>query len=444
MHPNRLLKADFTDHSVFILMKKWANLILTEVRQKTASIIFLTLSSKIVAHSLAILSSIIIARQLGPEGKGVIAAIIVVPTFISSFGHFGLPVSNIYYIGKKRNNEELYSNSILFLLMASLIYFIGCLICLPVLNKSYFSGLSSINIGIIALLLIPLLLAKHFFIDFLRGLEKYNEYNYSNIIQHGSRFLLILVFLFTNFLTVQFALLATLAALFIANCYCILIIKKKISFSINKLSWMQFKENLSFGLREYLGNLFATLNLKIDLLIMAAFMDKALIGIYSVAIAISEILQFVPSSISAVLLPKISKSSTSKSQRILKKSIISNTIILSLGWFLFILVGWWLVPFLYGEKFKAVYDLAVIILFGTLLLSLSQIINKYFSGVGKPEIKSFIRGINLPIKAISMYFLIKYYGLKGAAWSFVFTTFSLLLITCFYYIRVKKNMTTTI
>jgi O-antigen/teichoic acid export membrane protein len=443
MHPNRILKDNLSDYSVFVLLKRFSNLILSETRQKTARIIFFTLSSKIVAHVLAMVAGIIIARQLGPEGKGILAAVVVVPTFIASFGHFGLPVSNIYYIGKGKDIGQLFSNSIIFLLIASLLYFTASLVFLPVLNKSYFSGLSSVNISIVVLLLIPFLLAKHFFIDILRGIEKYNEFNYSNVIQHGSRFLLIVFFLLIYGLTVKLALLAMFAALFIANCYCFVIIKKQISLSISRVNWLQFKKNLSFGLREYLGNLFATLNIKIDLLILAAFMDKSLIGIYSVAVALSELFQFVPSSISVVLLPKVAKSSAAHSHKILKKSIVSNTIILSFGWFFFILTGWWLIPFLYGDAFKAAYFLSIIILFGTILMSLTQIINKYFSGVGRPELKSIIRAINIPIKAISMYFLIKYYGLEGAAWSFVVTTLSLLLITFIFYAKEKKRVSIT-
>jgi len=407
----------------------------------TVRVIGYIFASKVIAHIFSIISGIIIARHLGAEGKGILAALFVIPTFISSFGHLGLPISNIYFMGKKRDRETLLANSVYFILFASCSYIIISLFALPLLQKSYFSGIQSPYLIYLTLGMILLLLTKQFYVDFLRGLEKYTEFNHTNLLQHALRLSLIAVFAYLFNLTVGFAIIAMFISLVASNLYSYTVIRKEIPLRNQKVSAAQFRENLSFGLKEYLGNLFATLNVKIDLLILAAFMDKASIGIYSVAIALSTLFQFIPSSINVVLLPKISKSTGKNIQTILQRSIISDGVLLTLAWLSFTMVGKWLIQSVYGMEFSRAYYLSVIMLCGTILLSFTQILNKYFSGIGKPEIKSRIRAMNIPIKAISLYFLVKLYGLEGAAWSFLLTTVFLLVFTLYYYYRTKKVLT---
>lgn len=413
------------------------------LKGRTARIIAYILGSKIISHTFSIITGIVIARELGPEGKGVLVAIFAVPVFFSSFGHLGLPTSNIYFTGKKRDSETLFVNSIYFIAFASFIYVLIVILAIPILNKSYFSGITSQYVVYMAIMLIPLLLMKHFFFSFLRGFERYNDYNRTNILKEASRLCITLLFIFLFQLTIGAAVVALFISLLLSNGYSYMKIKHNTHLNLRKANRLQFKENLSYALRDYLGNLFASLNVRIDLLILAGFMDKASIGIYSVVMAISSLFQFIPNSIGVVLLPKISKGSPRNVQNIMKKSIISNGILLSLGLTAFLIAGRPLIPLVYGEQFSEVYSIAVIVLFGSFLLSFSQIINKYFSGIGKPEIKSIIMAITLPIKAASMCILITLYSLQGAAWSFVVTTGFLLLLSLYYYFKTSREMLTT-
>src|SRR3990172_10803129 len=57
--------------------------------------------------------SIIIARFLGPEGKGIYSLLLLVPSLLVTFGNGGLQVSNIYFYGRKLGSvKDLASNSI--------------------------------------------------------------------------------------------------------------------------------------------------------------------------------------------------------------------------------------------------------------------------------------------------------------------------------------------
>ena len=53
-----------------------------------------------------VLSSVIIARLLGVDGRGLIAAAVLVPTIVAFAGELGLPTATGYLIGEGRLNRR--------------------------------------------------------------------------------------------------------------------------------------------------------------------------------------------------------------------------------------------------------------------------------------------------------------------------------------------------
>lgn len=401
------------------------------LKSKTLKSIGSIFSAKILTYLIKIIAGIIVARQIGAEGKGIVTAALVIPEVFAAFGHIGLPVSNIYFLGKGRSKKTLLTNSLIFLVFACIFYTLISFALYPFYKEKFYNSINPIVVYS-TFSITFLLITKHFLMHFQRGLENYKAYNIATLIQPMVRliFILTVILVYTE-LTVNFVIFASIISIFIADLYNYYNISKTVSVSLKNKDKKQFKESISYGLKEYIGHVFMILNTKIDSLILVLLSIKhESLGIYNVAIGIAALIMFIPSSINVVLLPKITKSkSKNNALTILKKSIVLNLSFLIPATLFFFVFGKFLVPFVYGEEFKASYPLANILIIGTLLMSVSQLINKYFSGMGRPEIKSIIRGISLPIKFISLFVLFKYYGTLGAAWSFTFTNFILLLLS---------------
>ncbi|MCD4747222.1 MAG: hypothetical protein K8R58_13070, partial [Bacteroidales bacterium] len=62
--------------------------------------------NKTIAAFAMLIVGVILARVLGPEGRGLYAAILVVPMLIISFAELGIKRSTIYHVGKKLYKEE--------------------------------------------------------------------------------------------------------------------------------------------------------------------------------------------------------------------------------------------------------------------------------------------------------------------------------------------------
>jgi len=65
----------------------------------------ITLITRILQLFLGIASSVIIARVLGPKGKGVYSLVILLPTLLITFTNIGISSASIFYIGQKKNDK---------------------------------------------------------------------------------------------------------------------------------------------------------------------------------------------------------------------------------------------------------------------------------------------------------------------------------------------------
>src|SRR5690554_5557729 len=63
-------------------------------------------SSKVLIILAGLGTSIITARYIGPEGNGIIAALLVYPSLFMSIGSLGIRQSTTYFLGKGIYSEE--------------------------------------------------------------------------------------------------------------------------------------------------------------------------------------------------------------------------------------------------------------------------------------------------------------------------------------------------
>ncbi len=143
---------------------------------------FLTL---VIIAVVGLVASIIVARALGPSGKGTYSLILLVPTFLASLGSLGIGIANVHFCRSvKHRLADLTSNSLvsslvlgLPLAMAAIMYFY--------FFRPSFLGDISLPLLVIAALMTPLLLLFGNFRFLLLGEDKVNQYNLLDIIFLG-------------------------------------------------------------------------------------------------------------------------------------------------------------------------------------------------------------------------------------------------------------------
>jgi O-antigen/teichoic acid export membrane protein len=81
----------------------------------------ISFSFRIAIFILGFIISVILARALGPTGRGIYALIVLIPTIMLRLGSFGIEAASVYFIGSKRYKiQDIVSNSLLSSIIISL------------------------------------------------------------------------------------------------------------------------------------------------------------------------------------------------------------------------------------------------------------------------------------------------------------------------------------
>lgn len=378
-----------------------------------------TFVARVISFLLSIIITIIIARILGPTGKGIWAALVLVPTMTYALLNLGIESSNVYFLGRRKYSiNQIITNSFqiafVVLLIIFFIYFVGFERIYNFLAGKY-PGFTPRH-----LYLMPLALPFVFIFNYMNGVLQGKERIYAaNIISVISQLFTIIGILIAllvfklNLLGLVYVYLGVR----VINTIIILSvvrekesIKPKLSINSNLL-----KDSLKYGVKSYLASGLEMLNFRADVFLIYAFLGPRPLGFYTVAVAISEIIWFVSHSVAFPLFPRISslgkeasKSLVIKTSRIVFWLSLLSSILLA-G------VVYWLIPILFGQSFIPSVKIVYFLLPGILLFSPVMTISTYFRGIGRPQVNTFVNLITLFINITLNLILIPGMGIVGAA-----------------------------
>lgn len=373
-----------------------------------------TFASKVLYALVSIVASIIIARILGPAGKGEYTIVLLVSSMVVSLGSMNIGDTAIYFFNKKKINlgTILASNS-MFILSSSLIY-AAIVFCLWKLDLLPWNELSRPYLIFFACLLIPLIFLRVHLLDILRCNRQFNAYNYLFLAQPLIYLIVVIFFVYFLNLHVIGVLLSYTITLLIIVALSLLFIfsQSKISLELD-LSYM--KAGLYYGLKGHVGNIFQKFNTRLDQFFISPYWGIAMLGNYSVAVTLSELIFYIPDSIGIITLTSIAGSEKEEAEHLTAKSLritVALTLIL-IG--LLYLVARPGVLLLYGAAFEPAVRAIYYLLPGIFFVGISKILSKYFSGAGHPEINTYTSTVSSAATIILCIVLIPEFGIIGAA-----------------------------
>lgn len=389
-----------------------------------------TFSTRIFLIIASLVTSVIIARSLGPEGRGLYALALTVGMIGVQFSNFGLHSSNTFYIAKNPGLlPSLLGNSLavgfvvgsFFAVTAGLVFHFFPNIA-PIQGLLLFLALAWIPFGLVFLLTQNLLI----------GIQEIRSYNKIEIFNKALSILLIIIIVIANWSSAESIFLAALIALIFSTLLIFQSLIKHISRPPH-FSFSIFKRNLPYGIKSYLGSFIAFLLLRVDLLMVNQMLGKSETGLYDIAVNLSEMVYLLPLVVSTVLFPKLSAIQDIKEKWTLSKSVGKGLLIaMVLLCGLAIWVAQPAVNLLYGEAFLASVPIFTILIFNKFIMSIDSIYNNFIASVHVPwsliPFGLFILGMNVFLNFI----LIGKMGTTGAALASV-ASFSLLLPFHYFY-----------
>jgi O-antigen/teichoic acid export membrane protein len=394
-----------------------------------------TFSTRIFLIIASLVTSVIIARSLGPEGRGLYALALTVGMIGVQFSNFGLHSSNTFYIAKNPGLlPPLLGNSLAVGFVAGS-FFAGT----AGLVFHFLPGIAPIQGSLLFLSLawIPFSLVFLLTQNLLIGIQEIRSYNKIEIINKTLSILLITIIVFANWSSAESIFLSALIALIFSTVLIFQNLIKHLSRPLH-LSFILFKRNLPYGIKSYLGSFIAFLLLRVDLLMVDRILGKKETGFYDIAINLSEMVYLLPLVVSMILFPKLCAIQNNREKWELSKNVGKALLIIMLllcG--LAALVAYPAVEILYGKAFLACVPAFIILAISKVIMSITSIFSNFVASIHVPwttvPFGFFILGVNILLNLI----FIKEMGLVGAALASVIS-FSLLIP--FHYFYAMKHL----
>lgn len=397
----------------------------------------LTFSATIITVILGVITSVFLARTLGPTNYGIISIITLTIIMIGTFGSLGIAISNTYY-GVKKEYEwsEIASNSFI----AAVILGIILIICFLIFFFFYPSFLKNIDprLVIIAAIATPFVLLMPYFQYILLGQNRIKEYNSTSIIQSVLYLSLIMIILFFHG-SLQGVIFSWTLSLIVASIIPVILVYKSNSFKLH-FNIEIFKKTIIFGLKGYLGNVIQFFNYRIDMLLISVILSNyANIGYYSISVGLAESLWYLPSVIGTLVFartPGLTDEDKNRSTPRICRNTFFITIMLAIILFV---TGKYLILILYGSKYLAAVEPLWVLIPGVIALSICKVLSNEIAGRGKPMINTYAAIISLVINIPLNVIFIPQMGIVGSALASSISYFVTTIIVLVSFLKISKS-----
>jgi O-antigen/teichoic acid export membrane protein len=372
-----------------------------------------TYGTQLLMAALSVVTGVIVARALGPEGRGAYAVAMVIAVIGVQLGSLGLQGSNSYFVAKDRTLlGTLLANSLITSLMVGAA---GAAAFWLVFH--FFRGFAPIggSLMVLALAGIPVGLAYLFAVNLLMGIREVRLYNTIELMNKALAAALIIAVVSVRTKTPEVLFLVVLVAQAVSLGLALRILGKFSDFTMPP-SMSLFRKNLGVGWKVYLSCVFGFLVVRIDLLMVRSMLGAAATGYYSVVGSLGDYVLMLPAAVSALLFPKLSGLQNEKEKQALTlkaSAAICLTLLVIVA--VLALSAKWVIILLFGKAFAPASTALLLLAPGVFFLGVEVVLVQYLNSCGFPVsvvvlwIISTILNIGLNLWAIPAY------GINGAA-----------------------------
>jgi O-antigen/teichoic acid export membrane protein len=367
---------------------------------------------------LQLLTVIIVARSLGPQGNGYYSLSILLPTILSTFLNLGIGPANVYYLGTRKITAQIAVRVIkqwaFVITLAGLS--LGSLTIL-LLGDKLFPGIPP-KLLWITLSLFPFTLFHSFQLSIFQGLQRFKLYNALLLIPQISTLLLVVLIYTTSKLTIEAVLFSQFFSVFLAVCLGLLKTetgKEDKDITIKQLEYRS--RIIRYGYKAHLSNILAFINYRADIFLVNFLLNPASAGIYIISVQLAEKLWLLSQSVSTVLLPKLSELSTHENKQNLLTPIICRTVA-ALTAIIAITVAIFahpLINLMFGTEYQEAAKTLIVLLPGIVAGSGARVIANDIAARGRPELNMYFSLVTVTVNIIGNVVLIPPLGMSGAA-----------------------------
>lgn len=372
-----------------------------------------TFAARLVLIAIGFVTTVVVARILGPEGRGLYAVAVAVGAIGVQFGNLGLPSSNTYSVSRDRLLlAQLTGNA--------LVIGIGLGACAALAAWVVFSiwpALAPVQgwLLVLALAWVPFGLTYLLQQNLLIGINEVRAYNLIDIAINGLALLMTVMLIAAGRVIPEYVMLIGVLTVAIGVCLTYLRIRPHLQ-GVLRPSFALFNTTARYGFKAYLACLFAYVLLKSNIVIVQYMLGAEQAGYFSIASALADVVYMLPVVVGIILFPRLAAMQNEDERYHLCVRTASVLGILMAGIALVVgLLAEPLVRILFGEAYVPATPAFLWLLPAIVILSVNTVYMNYFAAIGMPLVAVYSPAVSLVVGIVFSVVLIVPLGLIGVS-----------------------------
>lgn len=397
-----------------------------------------------VLLALSFVTSIFVARILGPDGKGIVTLITALVNLLAVLATIGLPTAALYLYKKKGYAVGDLVGSSFFLYIILVLAIAVVLFALPTTALNNLVGASGafemqplwlwLSLGTVLCALLAAFGHNILVVD-----DRMRLYAFLNI---GSQ--LVSVFLMWMLVIVfGFGISGALAAIFGAQLFAALGLVFWLRGMGDKgqlhVSWRVLREMLRSGIGPYVTSLIANIFKRGETILLAFLLSIQFIGYYGVALTVYELMVDLPRSVVLPMVGRLADPNNLRAVETANRNIRLQIAVMFVPVLVMALVAPLIVPLAYGQRFAPAGVFLAGLLPGVLFRTVHLSVSAYFVSIGRMEatVPSVTTAavVNLGLDLV----LVPNLGLTGVAISNVIAEMLMALVSVVVFLRATRG-----
>ncbi|HXM49660.1 MAG TPA: polysaccharide biosynthesis C-terminal domain-containing protein [Pyrinomonadaceae bacterium] len=384
-----------------------------------------------------IISSLVGARALGPAGRGDLLVIVLWPPVVAMLAGLGLPTAYRYWMAREPERVSyLFSNAVLYTIAVGVLSVAAADLIVP-----HLVGQRSPQVMML-LRIYQVNIPAALFLDLMRGLlegtRRFGWAGAARMIFFGVQAFGFAGLWTAGHLTVATAMITMIIAQTSSMLLALIAVLSQLRPSW-KPSWVEFKNSMHYAVRDYPGGVADFTTLRLDQLVLAAMASNVAIGLYVVAVRLSEMTTLAADAIADALMPEVAASKVENRAELLW----ARSLRLAIYMHLVLLPPLWLgaplfLKILFGDRFVPATGAFRWLLVAAGVWSLGSIVISGLRGFGYPGLSTLAKFSAAAVTTVGLLVLLPRWGITGAAIASLIGYTVMLVIALFAFVKKRR------
>jgi O-antigen/teichoic acid export membrane protein len=369
--------------------------------------------SKVAGNAGFFVAVLILARALGPTGRGTIAFITVTALVVARVAGLGVAEATAVFAARRPDRRPaLLSNLVVFMLGSAAIAALLACAALIAAGGERPAGVGAPELAILAVATVASALSEGA-AGFLLGCSRLRGLALITATVSWIYPALLATIALVGELTVKRAALAWLAG----ESWRAYLLLRRSSEGVapSRPDLALLRSAVGFGLRAWIGTLSRFLNFRVDQILMGFLASEAALGIYAVAVNASEALLYLPAATAAALVPVVAGGDPRLRVAQTLRAFRSAALVTAAAIVVAAILGPVLLPLLFGSAFKPSVTPFLWLLPGAIGFAATAVFSSGLMASSSPGLSSLGPLASLVVGVALDLVLIPRFGASGAA-----------------------------